>query len=181
MAATRTSDQTRARGAAHAAPGAPAGYSILQIVLHWTIAALVVVQLLYNQPIQRAFDDRIDGEAVGVFAGAAVHIVLGLTILALAIVRLAVRTIRGAPPAHADKPAILVFVGNAVHALLYIFIFFMPLTGAFAWFGFSEWAAEIHEIGRLILIPLIGLHVAGALAEHFVFRNDGLMRMFRPR
>ena len=56
----------------------------------------------------------------------------------------------------------------------------MPLTGAVAWFGGFEISAEIHELGRLILIPLILLHIAGGLAEHFVFRNDTLMRMVRP-
>ena len=40
--------------------------------------------------------------------------------------------------------------------------------------SFSAWSLW------LILIPLIGLHVLGALAEHFIFRNDGLMRMLKP-
>ncbi len=55
------------------------------------------------------------------------------------------------------------------------------MTGLAGWATNSETFAEFHEIGRLILIPLIGLHVLGALAEHFVFRNDTLVRMLRPR
>jgi cytochrome b561 len=31
-----------------------------------------------------------------------------------------------------------------------------------------------------VLIPLIVLHAAGALAEHFLFRNNSLMRMLKP-
>jgi len=167
-------------GAAIAQARSPNGYSLLQIVLHWTIAALIVFQLLVNEGIQDAFDDRLDGDPVGDMAGAALHVGGGLLVLVLAVVRLAVRLTRGAPPAHDDKPAILNWIGYATHALLYVFIFAMPVTGAIAWFGGIELSGQLHEIGRFVLIPLIGLHVLGGLAEHFVFRNDSLMRMFRP-
>ena len=56
----------------------------------------------------------------------------------------------------------------------------MPLTGALAWFFGIELSATLHETGRLLLIPTIGFHVLGGLAEHFVFRNDSLVRMLRP-
>lgn len=160
---------------------APTGYSLLQIILHWAIAALVLVQLLLNEPMQEAFDDRLDGEVSDAMVGAVVHVVVGLAVLGLAVVRVAVRLTRGAPPAHEDKPAIINWIGFATHSLLYLFIFAMPITGAVAWFGGVELSAILHEVGRLILVPLIGMHVLGALAEHFVFHNDGLIRMFRPR
>ena len=64
--------------------------------------------------------------------------------------------------------------------LLYGFIFLMPITGALAWFAGIEVSAELHELGRLVLIPAIGFHVLGALAEHFVFRNNSLSRMLKP-
>lgn len=160
--------------------GRPRGYSALQIILHWTIAALVVFQLVVNEAMQDAFDDRIDHDRVEDAAGAALHIAVGLTVLALAVARVLVRLLRGAPPAHRDKPAPLIWLGHATHLLLYGFIFFMPLSGAVAWFGLSEGAGEIHEAGRLVLIPLIALHAAGAIGEHVVFRNDTLVRMLRP-
>ena len=159
---------------------APGGYSLAQIVLHWTIATLVIFQLIFNKPMQEAFDDRIDGEPIDEMGGATIHIAVGVTVLVLAIIRLAIRLTRGAPAAHDDKPAIINWLGYATHFLLYGFIFAMPLTGALAWFLGIELSAEIHETGRLILIPTIGLHVLGALAEHFVFKNDALIRMLRP-
>ena len=159
---------------------APGGYSLAQIVLHWTIATLVIFQLIFNKPMQEAFDDRIDGEPIDEMGGATIHIAVGVTVLVLAIIRLAIRLTRGAPGAHDDKPAIINWLGYATHFLLYGFIFAMPLTGALAWFLGIELSAEIHETGRLILIPTIGLHVLGALAEHFVFKNDTLIRMLRP-
>lgn len=161
-------------------PAAPRSYSLLQIVLHWTIAALIVFQLLVNRDMQRAFDDRLDGDVTDALAGATLHAAVGMTVLVLAVIRVVVRLRRGAPPMHDDKPAILNWIGQATHLLLYGFIFAMPITGAIAWFGGSALSAELHELGRFVLLPLIGFHVLGALAEHFV-RNNSLLRMFRPR
>ncbi|MDB5473413.1 MAG: cytochrome b [Devosia sp.] len=157
----------------------PTGYSRLQIFLHWSIAALVVFQLFFNQAMQHAFSNRLDGERLEQFDGALLHMIAGLTILALAIVRVTIRTTRGTPPAHKNIPAILNWLAHGTHMLLYGFIFAMPLTGAAAWFLGLEFAAELHEIGRLVLVPVIGFHVLGALAEHFVFRNNSLKRMLR--
>lgn len=160
---------------------APKGYSLLQIVLHWIIAALIVFQLLVNDGIQHAFDDRMDGEPVDDGPAALLHIVVGITVLVLAVIRLGVRLTRGAPPPHGDNPAVVNWLGYATHFALYTFIFGMPITGAIAWFGGVEISAELHELGRLVLIPLILLHIAGGLVEHFVFRNDTLLRMVRPQ
>ena len=159
---------------------APAGYSWLQIALHWTIAGLIVFQLVYNAPMQAAFDNRLEGADAAPGGGALVHIVVGSAVLLLATLRLAVRLVRGAPPAHADNPPLVIWVGHATHFALYVMIFAMPITGLIAWFAGAAVVAQVHEIGRLVLIGLIGLHVLGALAEHFVFRNDGLVRMLRP-
>ena len=48
----------------------PKGYSLAQIVLHWTIAVLVVVQLLVNEDIQEAYKDRDDREPFEIETGA---------------------------------------------------------------------------------------------------------------
>lgn len=157
----------------------PQGYSLIQIILHWTIAALVIFQLFVNEGMQHAFSDRLDGEAMDDLGGALLHMVVGISILVLAAVRLVIRVVRGTPEPYEDTPAILNWLGHATHVLLYGFIFFMPMTGAIAWFLGVEFSAQLHEIGRLVLIPAIGFHVIGALAEHFVFRNDTLKRMLR--
>lgn len=159
---------------------APNGYSLIQIVLHWTIAALVVLQLLVNEGIQDAFKDKADGGQVDGEIGAVLHIAVGLSIFALAILRLTIRLVRGTPAPHATNPPLVNLAGSAAHVLLYAFLFAMPLSGAIAWFGGIELSAELHELGRLVLIPLIGLHALGALAEHFVFKTDALTRMLRP-
>ena len=158
------------------------GYSGLQIALHWIIAALVVTQLLNNDGMQEAWNAYEDGAPApeGVLGWAWFHALTGATILVLALVRLYVRLTRGAPPVHRDKPQALVWLAYATHFVLYGFIIAMPLTGALAWFFGVEASAEVHEVGRLVLIPLVVLHAIGGLTEHFWFRNDALMRMLRP-
>jgi cytochrome b561 len=132
--------------------------------------------------MEDAFDDLVDGDRVrgDELVGAWLHAAIGATILALAIVRLTVRLRRGGPPAHRDKPGLLIWIAGAIHVALYGFIFVMPIVGAIAWFGLIEDAGDIHSIAASLLLPLIGLHAAGALTEHFVFRNDTLKRMLRP-
>jgi cytochrome b561 len=156
---------------------APSGYSNVQIILHWTIAALVIFQLFFNTGMQAAFNDHLEGRAVDEMNAAILHMVVGTAVLVLACIRLAIRRVRGVPVAHADNPAIINWIGHAAHIMLYGFIFFMPLSGLIAWFGGVEFSAELHELGRLVLIPVIGLHVLGAFAEHLVFHNDSLRRM----
>lgn len=156
---------------------APEGYSRIQITLHWTIAALVVFQLVVNEDMRRAFGERLAGSGQFPEIGALVHMVAGLAVLVLALVRLAIRLRRGTPRLDQEVPVALRWLAKLVHVLLYSFIIGIPLTGAIAWFGYVEWSAELHELGRLLLVPAIGAHVLGALAEHFVYRNDSLKRM----
>jgi cytochrome b561 len=157
---------------------APRSYSSLQIALHWTIAALVVFQLLVHDGMVDAFEASMHGEPVGGNIGwAYLHIGVGVSVLLLAIVRLTVRLNRGAPPVHHDKPEFLVWLAYTTHILLYTFIFLMPLSGAIAWFFELDFSAGIHVLAKNILIPLVTLHVVGALTEHFVLKNDTLVRM----
>lgn len=157
---------------------APQGYTKLQITLHWTIAALVLFQLAINDDMRLAFGQHLAVSGYSPNVGAVVHIVFGTAILVLALLRLVIRLRRGTPRLDEEVPASLRHLAKLVHVLLYSFIIGVPLTGLIAWFGYAEWSAEIHELGRLLLIPAIGLHVLGALAEHFVYRNDSLKRMF---
>jgi cytochrome b561 len=79
-----------------------------------------------------------------------------------------------------EHPAPLRWIASATHYLLYGFIIGMPLVGAAAWFGGIEAAGAVHSAARFILVPLIVLHAAGALVEHFVLRTNVLRRMLVP-
>lgn len=157
----------------------PDNYSRLQIGLHWIIAALILLQFLAHDGIEHVWDAYEDGEAAdaGDLPLAYLHVATGVSILLLAILRIFVRLNRGAPPLPQDHPPVLKFVAHANHFLLYAFLIAMPLTGATAWFFGVEDAAEIHEVGKTLLLILVVLHIAGGLAEHFFFRTNVLRRM----
>lgn len=157
------------------------GYSMAQIALHWVIAALIAAQLTLYDGVQQGFDDRMNGTAGADSAWATLHIGIGLCVLGLVVLRLGLRLTRGAPPPPQDNPAIISWAGSVTHLALCLVMFAMPMTGAFAWFGNNEIAAELHELGRFMLIALNGLHVLGALVEHFVFGQNTLLRMFRTQ
>lgn len=158
----------------------PDGYSRLQITLHWLIAALIVIQLTVNADMQEAFAQRLATGALPPDSGAIFHMVIGITILALALLRLVIRLVRGVPEAPKDNSPLINLLSHATHLLLYGFMVLMPLTGALAWFFGIEWSATLHELGRLVLIPAIFLHVAGVVVEELVLRNPILRRMLRP-
>lgn len=153
------------------------GYLKTQIVLHWTVAALVILQFLAHEGMEHAWDAYEDGEPVTAGPLVGLHIATGVTILLLALWRIGLRVRYGAPGLPDNHPAVLKLIAHANHYLLYAFLIGMPLTGASAWFFGIEGAADIHSTGRTILLLLVLLHVAGALAEHFVFRTDVLRRM----
>ena len=161
----------------------PDGYGPVQIALHWAIAGMVLLQLLLSGPIQVAFDARMDGGSpIHGFLGGALataHLVVGSSILVLAVWRLALRLTRGAPPASMPAPRVIVLIGKVAHLLLYGFIFLMPVTGLVAWFFQSDLAAGLHGWLRWPFILLVVGHGVGALVEHMVFRNRTLERMLR--
>lgn len=159
---------------------APRGYSRLQIALHWIIAALIVVQLTINADMQRAFAQRLVGAIPDNF-GATFHAAIGILVLLLAILRVSIRLVRGAPEPPKGNHPLLNVLSHATHVLLYGFLFFMPISGAIAWFGGIEIAGVLHELGRFVLIPAIFLHVGGAIVEELVLNNRVIKRMIRAK
>jgi cytochrome b561 len=152
----------------------------LQIALHWIIATLILVQLTINSDMQQAFAQRIAGGPLPSDFGAWFHAGMGILALVLALLRLLVRTRRGVPSPPKGVHPVLNGLSHGTHLLLYGFLFFMPVTGALAWLAGIELAAILHELGRLILIPAILLHIGGAIVEEVVLDNRVLRRITRP-
>ncbi|MER9730794.1 cytochrome b/b6 domain-containing protein [Mesorhizobium sp. M0217] len=160
----------------------PAGYTGTQIVLHWTIAVLIVLQLVIGEdikPAYRAFS-RGTEPAAGDILNANIHVYVGLAVLVLAIWRIAVRLRDGVPAAPPEESVLLKRIGAAAHFLLYLFIFGMPITGALAWYFSFRAMGEIHELAKPVIIIVVGLHAAAALWQHFYMKSDVLVRMLRP-
>jgi len=156
----------------------PARYSAIQIVLHWAVVVLIVVQLLtggmmaeYFRALLRAGEDRPElGNAVW-------HVVSGGLILVFMSTRLALRFIHGVPPSKADSPGWDKVLSRLNHWLFYVVLIAMPLVGLSAYLIPSEALGELHENTVPVLLALVALHLAGVVYHQFIRRNGLIRRM----
>ena len=149
-----------------------AGFSRTQIVLHWVVAVLILFQFVTHEAIEDWWRDSTGGlPDPGPAFG---HIVAGMAVLVLMIVRVAVRWRRGAPEQPDDISPLLKHASHWAHVALYAVLFLIPISGLAAIFIASP-AAEAHEILTSLLLALVVLHVLGAL-YHLVIRRDGVFK-----
>lgn len=158
---------------------APARWTRLNIALHWTVLGLLILQFIDHEWMVELFDrsrESAASSALTLFMGYG-HIVVGWAIFAAVAIRLWDRYAHGRPPAPDIEFAWAAVVAKVVHFSLYATLLSMPLAGALAWFTGNDTIATIHGWAWTVLLVLVGLHVAGALANHFWLRNDVLRRM----
>ncbi len=149
----------------------PSSYTLGQILLHWTIAALVIWQLVFGERI-RAVEHPEGASATDLLLGNS-HIVVGIAILVLVALRIVLRLVNGAPPL--DEPnRLAAFLAKATHLAFYVLLVAMPVTGLMD-FYLGLPTGEIHELGKPLFIVLIALHVLATLWHQFV-RHDGTLR-----
>lgn len=157
------------------------GYSAAQISLHWLIVVLVFFQLIFGESMSTSFRAASRGTAVDPADAtlATAHLWVGFAILALVVIRLALRLRDGAPLPPAGESPALVLAAKATHALFYILLFVVPISGIVAYYWVPA-AGEVHELGKPAFIILIVLHIAAALWHQFWLRDGLLMRMLKP-
>lgn len=146
-------------------------YTLSQIVLHWTIAALVIWQLVFGEEME-ALEHPADADSTELFLANS-HIWVGIAILALVALRIVLRLAQGAPPAD-ESNRITALLAKATHLAFYVLLVAMPVTGLLAYYGGLP-TGEIHELGKPLFIVLIALHVAATL-WHQLVRHDGTLR-----
>jgi cytochrome b561 len=161
--------------------------------LHWLIVALLIVQVT----TALLADDMPLGLAK--LAMLARHKSFGMTILALATLRLLWRFANPVPELPATLKPYERGLARVTHALLYALLFAMPLTGwimsaaknyPVSWFHLFTWPnpvapdkqlgetmVEVHETLAYILGATVTLHVLAALKHHFVLKDNVLRRM----
>jgi|GEM_PF-767558 len=127
------------------------------------------------------------------------HVAVGLILLALTLVRLAVRAVNQPPPLPKDTQPWMKSGAQVGHALLYGIIFYMAAIGlvmaavspvdirVFSGFNISafgperpEWLPvlrQFHFGGAVIFLLVLVGHICAALWHHFVVRDDILIRM----
>jgi cytochrome b561 len=164
----------------------------VSIALHWTIAALV---LLVQVPVGITMVAVDQGTLQNVCYN--IHKTNGIVIFLLAIVRLGWRWSHPVPFLPPDMPGWQAKTARTTHALLYIVLFLMPITGFLytAMGGFPVPFFMVYDLARLVpenkpvaevfkyahltlqfvLYATAVLHVAGALNHHLV-RRDGVLR-----
>ena len=170
----------------------PTRWSTIAKTFHWLMALLILGN--------GAFAFWMDGlkpslNKINMFA---LHKSIGLTVLALFVLRLAWKMFDRRPP---DEPAPRwqQFAAHAVHGFLYLLIVAIPLSGwAFnSAHGFplqyfkqfnlpalveknedlSNTLGTVHVYLFWFLLVVLLAHVGGALKHHFIDRDDTLRRM----
>lgn len=156
------------------------GYAPIQIALHWCIAALVIFQLVFGESMVKATEAAEEGEQISGADGllATAHYWVGLSILALVVLRLGVRLRLGAPVLAQTNP-LLAFLAKAVHWAFYALLIVVPVTGLLAVYANPE-IGEIHQLARPVFIVLIAVHATAAIFHQFILRDGTLMRMLVP-
>lgn len=178
-------------------------YTLIQRSLHWLIAALVVVAMAGGIVIHQfgfaGLRDTFGPSATNTIY--MLHKSFGVTVLALMLLRLAVRLRFGAPEYADPIPSFSRLASRAVHFLFYAALIAMPVFG---WLGTAARGFPVeffgielpglidkdkalgkrffylhHLTARLILFLAVA-HILGAI-YHWKIRRDGVMgRMSLP-
>jgi cytochrome b561 len=152
------------------------GYSPLQRRLHWSVAALVVLQLVLGTTIG-AIDDPSEPNPL-VSKLLAVHLVIGTIIFGLMLWRLSVRRRLGAPPSPEGTPFEASLLARINHLGFYGLLLALPVLGWLAYLTKPPAAAlfgSIHGGLALTLFLAICAHLGG-VAYHKYIRHDGSLR-----
>jgi len=171
-------------------------YSTPAIALHWIVAILVLVMIglgLYMTDIPRGTPERTFFYNL--------HKSIGVTTAILVLIRLWWRFRNLPPPLPPSVPAWQVQASKLSHALLYLCLILMPLSGFSAsqftkygvtYFGLFKippmgWENKviydflqgIHGVTAVLLITLVLIHVAAAL-KHLLFDRDSVFLRMLP-
>lgn len=157
----------------------PEGYSRVQITLHWVIALLIAGQYLFKNAIATAWDTIRAGNNFAFDPLVMAHVAGGSLILLLVIWRVIVRVRRGVPATPENEPAILKAISHIVHWAFYVVLIMMSLSGLAAWFGDVVFAAQVHNILKVVLLALIAMHVLAVPFHHVVLKNPIMKRMVK--
>jgi cytochrome b561 len=173
------------------------GYGLVSILLHWSMAILLAALIWLGW----TFEELPRGPERAFYTG--LHVSFGLLFLLLAVARLVWRAASGMPQPATQGSPLLERLAAIVHRLLLLAMIVLPLSGLLLvaaggrvpqFFGlpvplpFVPQSEGLHEAGEvvhkvaanLVLLPLLALHVLGALKHHLLDRDATLRRMLRP-
>jgi cytochrome b561 len=165
-------------------------------LLHWVVVALVLAMAWLGLTM----GDLPNGPDKA--ATYALHKSIGLTLLAVVVLRLGWRLLAGAPAPVAGTPQWQARIASLTHWALYALLLAIPLSGwlmnsaagfPLQWFGLvdvpaiagqdqalRERAGDLHELLFWALASLALVHVAAALYHH-LFAGDATLARMLPR
>jgi len=172
-------------------------YALVQRLLHWIIALLVVVLLGVGMTLGFLGFDGVKNTFGPEVTNAlyTYHKSFGIVVFALVLLRLGLRLMLPSPPYRSPLSTFERVAGHAVHGLIYVALLTMPILGWFATAAggypvqFFAWNLPglidkdkvlgetlfwLHGMVGWVLLGLIVLHLAGAL-WHWLVRRDGVM------
>jgi len=161
--------------------------------LHWIMALLIIgagIVGLYMSDLPNS------PQKIRIYA---LHKSVGLTVLALLLLRFAWR-LADRRPDEVPMPPLQAMAARVVHLLLYALMLLLPLSGwvynsasgyPLQWFGLfnlpnltggadpalKDVAHEFHEYGFWLLVIALVAHAGAALKHHIIDRDDTLVRM----
>ncbi|NHZ41902.1 cytochrome b [Massilia aquatica] len=169
-------------------------YTITAIIFHWLIALLIVGAFIMGLVMT-----DIPGITPTKLKYYSWHKWAGVTVLALAALRLLWRLTHRAPAYPASMPAWQKGAAHGLHGVLYLLMFAVPLSGYLytlsagipvVYFGLFELpiiiAADpelkpvlkgVHYWLNMGLAACVALHLAAALKHQFIDRDGVLKRM----
>lgn len=158
----------------------PLSYSVPQRIVHWLTALLIFFNLLFADGMEHLHFMQMKGQTPTAddIASANIHAYVGIAVLVLAVLRLILRAVQGAPAEPEGEPPLAILASKIVHGLLYLLLFLLPISGIAAYyFGFGV-AGEAHaEVFKTILWGLLVLHIGAALVHKFYWKTDVMDRM----
>jgi cytochrome b561 len=165
-------------------------FTASQRLLHWLMAACILAMLFIGVGMVSTVMPKY-------LTLVAIHKPLGITILVLALIRLALRLRYGAPALPADLPEPMRLAAEASHYMFYVLMIAMPLLGwgmlsaaeypvvlTPGWHlpailpqsdSLHTWLWDAHYYLAFAFFALILLHVAAALF-HALVRRDGVFQ-----
>lgn len=168
-------------------------YGLVAQLFHWSIVALIVAQFVLANRAQAL------PVSPAKIATLAAHKSIGITIFALAVLRLLWRLLNPVPDAPTGSPRWQRLAAHVSHGALYGLILITPLAGwlmssarnfPVSWFGLvtlPDFVAPneatyrffhgTHELLAMALFWIALIHAAAALKHHFLDRDDVLRRM----
>ncbi|MDJ0656440.1 MAG: cytochrome b/b6 domain-containing protein [Xanthomonadales bacterium] len=171
-------------------------YHSLSRWLHWAVAGMIVVQYVLANLAESA--EEAD-QTLRLLALLANHKSVGITILALVLVRLVWRWRTPAPGLPETMPGWQVWASHISHWTLYLLLLLVPLSGwlmssasaySVSWFNLfvlpdlvapdadlKDTLELVHEVLARVLLVLAVIHILAALKHALVDRDGVLGRM----